>query len=41
MEGSGVISPSLAPLAAQLSFLLLAVGLLIFVLAGIAQGMRR
>ncbi len=41
MEGPGVISPSLAPLAAQLSFLLFAAGLLIFILAAISQGMRR
>ena len=37
-DGSVVISPSLAPLAAQLSLLLLAAGLLIFIVAALAQG---
>jgi hypothetical protein len=37
MDGSHVISPSLAPLAAQLSLLLFAAGVLIFIGAAIAQ----
>jgi len=36
-----VISPALAPLAAQLSVLLIGAGLLIFVLAAVAQGIQR
>jgi len=38
---SAVISPALAPLAAQLSVLLIGAGLLIFVLAAVAQGIQR
>lgn len=41
MNGSSVISPSLAPLAAQLSLLLIATGVLIFAVAAIAQGVQR
>jgi hypothetical protein len=37
MDGLHVISPSLAPLAAQLSLLLLAAGVLIFIVAAIVQ----
>ena len=36
-----MISPSLAPLAAQLSALLIAAGVLVFVMAAIAQGIQR
>jgi len=36
-----VISPTLAPLAAQLSLLLLVAGVLIFVLAALVQGVHR
>lgn len=36
-----VISPTLAPLAAQLSLVLLVAGVLIFVLAALVQGVHR